>query len=95
MTRHDAVRITTEGAIRSGKRKAAMAGAAIGCALALTVSVLIGWSLDVWRVSQHERLRAEAVAVVDARLSKCKTDLADFSAIAELAKSYDSRVVAR
>jgi hypothetical protein len=91
MTRHDAVRITTEGAIRSGKRKAAMAGAAIGCALALTVSVLIGWGLDTWRCANDERLRAEAVAAVDARLGDCRKDLARLNEIKEAELAYLNR----
>jgi len=84
MTRADAIRVTTEGALRSERYRIAMAGAAIGCALALLAALVIGWGLDAYRVSQHERLMAEAVAAVDARLGDCRKDLARYSDIAAL-----------
>jgi len=91
MTRADATRITTEGAARRDRYRAAMAGAAAGCALALLAALVIGWGLDAWRVASHERLMAEAVAAVDARLGDCRKDLARLNEIKEAELAYLNR----
>jgi hypothetical protein len=84
MTRSDAVVCTTHGELRRERYRVAALGAAIACALALLAALVIGWGLDSWRTANHERLLAEAVAAVDARLSECKKDVARYSDIAQL-----------
>lgn len=52
---------------KEGRGMAAMIGFGIGIFAAGAVSVGVGYSLDIWRVANHERLVAEA----DRKVSEC------------------------
>jgi len=91
MTRADAIRVTTEGALRSERYRIAMAGAAIGCALALIAALVIGWGLDSWRVRNHERLLSEAIKTEQIRFAALQKQLERYAEVDAVARAYDNR----
>jgi len=74
-------------------------GRMMGLIYGLVIGLTIFSGVTVALMSYADRKHEEAVATIKAAdailLNKCKTDLSEFSAIAELAREYDARVVAR
>ena len=95
MTRADRPICKMHSEYRHERLTAALRGAAIGFALAVIAAVVIGWGLDSWRVANHERLTAEAVAKVDTQLKDCRKDNARYEDIARMEQDVVDAMGAR
>ena len=81
----------TSSEYRRERYQCAALGAAAGCALALIAAVLIGWGLDSWRVANHERLLAEAIAAERKQFTALQKQLERYAEVDAVARAYDAR----
>jgi len=72
-----------------------MMGLIYGLVIGLTIFAGVTVALMSYSDRKHESALATIKQADAILLNKCKTDLSEFSAIAELAKAYDARVVGR
>ena len=81
------------------RSKARHEGRMLGLVYGLVIGIGIFAGVTVALLAYSDRKHEEAVSSIRQAdrllLTKCQTDLSEFSAIAELARSYDDRVVAR
>lgn len=75
----------------SVRREAVIMGLICGAISAALVVIAVGLGLDRWRVRNHERLTAEAVAAVAQREEMCRLKLQRFEAVVALADQIDAK----
>lgn len=71
-------------------RDGIVSGLVLGLISAILVLGAVGLGLDRWRVRNDSRLRAEAVAAVEAKLGKCASDLRHYQDVVALADQIDA-----